>query len=95
LDVEYTSSNVENRFPEAVRSALKCLNISEVESIDSNGKVETDPHDLSEAERAKLMNVINFFPSFTQEGLGKTNLIEHSIDVGMAIYLFISLSLPP
>lgn len=27
----------------------KCLNISELESVDSNGKVETDQHDLSEA----------------------------------------------
>jgi len=63
----------------------KCLNISELESVtESNGKVETDQHDLSEAERAKLINVISCFPSFTQEGLGKTNLIEHSIDVGMA-----------
>jgi len=39
---------------------------------------------LSEAERAKLINVISCFPSFTQEGLGKTNLIMHSIDVGIA-----------
>jgi len=41
----------------------KCKNISKIDSIDSNGKVETDQHDLSETERAKLVNVIHYFPS--------------------------------
>jgi len=32
----------------------------------------------------KLANVINCFPPFSQKGLGKTNLVSHSIDVGIA-----------
>ncbi|KAH8292637.1 hypothetical protein KR054_011785, partial [Drosophila jambulina] len=64
----------------------KSLSIEEV--VVSNEKASDirseDTHVLSDVQRAKLSNVINCFPSFTQEGLGKTSLITHSIDVGDA-----------
>jgi len=39
---------------------------------------------LSEAEKLRLVHVINSFPSFAQEGLGQTGLITYTIDVGSA-----------
>jgi len=62
----------------------KYLSISELESSQSNAKAEVDQGKLSESDRTKLANAISCFQSFTQEGLGKTNLISHSIDVGTA-----------
>lgn len=41
-------------------------------------------HDLSTYLQSQLQTVVNCFPSFAQEGLGKTNLITHTIDVGNA-----------
>jgi len=35
---------------------------------------------LSDSQKLKLQKVIDFFPSFENEGLGLTNLIEHNID---------------
>lgn len=43
--------------------------------------IDVNRHDLSVEEKAKLTNVVNRFPS--EEGLGKANLISHSIEVGM------------
>lgn len=47
-------------------------------------KSEVEQHVLTEDQQSKQKLVINCFPSFSQEGLGKTNLITHSIDVGNA-----------
>jgi len=52
-----------------------------VEASDSSS---ADTHVLSEDQREKLSEVINCFPSFTEDGLGNPNLITHSIDVGSA-----------
>jgi len=65
----------------------KNLHISELESKKSSkvsSNVEADQHDLSEAEKLRLVHVINSFPSFAQEGLGQTSLITHTVDVGSA-----------
>jgi len=51
----------------------KNLHISELESKKSSkvsSEDEVDQHDLSEAEKLRLVNVINLLPSFAQEGLG-------------------------
>ncbi|XP_037899719.1 uncharacterized protein K02A2.6-like [Glossina fuscipes] len=37
---------------------------------------------LDAAQKSSLQDVIKLFPSFAKEGLGKTKLIAHSIDVG-------------
>lgn len=42
-------------------------------------------HVLSKEEKARLDKVITVSPSFATEGLGRTSLITHSIDVGSAI----------
>lgn len=39
---------------------------------------------LSEVQKQQLQIVINSFPSFSKEGLGRTSLISHVIDVGSA-----------
>lgn len=39
---------------------------------------------LSDSQKLKLQKVIDFFPSFENEGLGLTNLIEHNIDTSNA-----------
>lgn len=39
---------------------------------------------LSDSQKLKLQKVIDFFPSFVNEGLGLTNLIEHNIDTSNA-----------
>jgi len=53
-------------------------------SPEPNIQTVVDQHELSEVDKVKLANVINCFPSFSQEGLSKTNLVSHSIDVGTA-----------
>jgi len=57
------------------------LKIADILPPEASQQAVMDQHELCEA---KLENVINCFPSFRQEGLGKTNLIFHSIDVGTA-----------
>jgi len=39
---------------------------------------------LSDSQKSKLQKVVDFFPSFENEGLGLTNLIEHNIDTSNA-----------
>lgn len=63
-------------FPKELQIAE--LNLKEKDFPKSN----VDQHVMTEEQQSKLKLVINCFPSFSQEGLGKTNLITHSIDVG-------------
>lgn len=42
-------------------------------------------HELNEADGLRLQEVISTFPSSEKEGLGKTTLLKHKIDVGNAI----------
>lgn len=44
--------------------------------------VDIDVHTLSLEDSQKLDNIKSLFPSFEKDGLGKTHLIEHVIDVG-------------
>lgn len=39
---------------------------------------------LSELQKHQLDQIINLFPSFSKQGLGKTNILCHSIDTGSA-----------
>lgn len=67
-----------------------------IESVEgTNGKVANkqdddeeealpDMHELSRDEKEQLRQVVNMFPSSKEEGLGKTTLIKHVIDVGEA-----------
>lgn len=63
-------------FPKELQIAE--LNLKEKDVPTSN----VEQHVLTEDQQSKLKLAINCFPSFCQEGLGKTNLITHSIDVG-------------
>lgn len=37
---------------------------------------------LTESQKARLASVINLFPNYAEQGLGKTSLLSHDIDVG-------------
>lgn len=54
---------------------LACVSELDLKSVE---------HDLSSVQKTQLASIVNLFPSFTKEGLGKTGLITHVIDVGMA-----------
>lgn len=41
-------------------------------------------HRLSSVQKQNLEKVIKLFPSFAEEGLGKTTILSHNIDVGTA-----------
>jgi len=47
--------------------------------------VQHEVHKLDENQLRVLRDVIRKIPSYEKEGLGRTDLIEHSIDVGNAI----------
>ncbi|KAH8249858.1 hypothetical protein KR032_001842, partial [Drosophila birchii] len=55
----------------------------DIETLDDNDE-SPKYHELNEEEKRRLDSVVNCFPSFSQEGLGRTNLISHTIDVGKA-----------
>lgn len=63
-------------FPEKLR-------VAEIETR-KHREINLHQHDLSTYQQSQLQTVVNCFPSFAQEGLGKTNLITHTIDVGNA-----------
>lgn len=46
--------------------------------------VDPHTHSLTATQKQKLSLAIQAFPSFEKEGLGKTSLVEHHIDVGNA-----------
>lgn len=46
--------------------------------------VVPDMHILDDVQKSKLAEVVAIFPSSAKEGLGKTTLIKHSIEVGNA-----------
>ncbi|XP_044574087.1 uncharacterized protein LOC116655403 [Drosophila ananassae] len=66
----------------------RSLQVGEVDTKESSSSdsanLKKDHHDLTEDQSLQLNIAINCFPSFTQEGLGKTHLIKHTIDVGDA-----------
>lgn len=48
----------------------------------NDNKIESNVHILYQDQREKLGLIIETFPSYEKDGLGRTDLIEHSIDVG-------------
>lgn len=56
----------------------------EVISEISTAEPLADVHELSSSEKAQLEKVVKIFPSFENKGLGKTTLVEHTIEVGDA-----------
>lgn len=54
-------------------------------SIDSHPS--ENEHQLTETQKLELQTVKDLFPSFEKQGLGRTNLIEHTIDVGGTPYI--------
>jgi len=64
------------------------LTISELDTgKDPISKLELNMHKLSVEEQFRLDSVIQSFPSYEREGLGKTNLIHHSIVMETSIPL--------
>ncbi|XP_037824418.1 uncharacterized protein LOC119612660 [Lucilia sericata] len=60
---------------------------SEVQSDKTNQSktpLDENSYPLSHSQRLQLNAVINLFPNFEKQGLGRTSLIRHSIDVGNA-----------
>lgn len=46
---------------------------------------DTNRHELSAGQQKKLNQIVSCFPSSVTQGLGKTNLLTHSIDTGDAL----------
>lgn len=46
---------------------------------------ENNRHSLSDIQEKEVAEVIESFPSYERKGLGRTNIIEHTIDVGNSI----------
>lgn len=45
-------------------------------------KEEKKQYPLTESQKARLAAVINLFQNYAEQGLGKTSLLSHEIDVG-------------
>lgn len=58
----------------------KLETISSLESIEES----LEHRLLTDVQQLKLKNIIDSFPSFAKEGLGRTNIISHVINVGDA-----------
>lgn len=43
---------------------------------------EKKQYPLTESQKARLAAVINLFQNYAEQGLGKTSLLSHEIDVG-------------
>ena len=61
---------------------LAPLKINEIVCQSTEQTVDTNVHILSEEHNAALDSVKAKFPSFSEEGLGKTDVLSHKIDVG-------------
>lgn len=72
-NVVYSSQNDK---PSTISPDLSLLS-----SVDEN-KNSSDDYPLSDIEIQQLFTIKNLFPSFEKQGLGRTNLIQHKIDVG-------------
>lgn len=57
---------------------------SDCEASDKH-QFEESFYPLSETQRTQLNTVISLFPNFEKQGLGRTNLIKHKIDVAKAL----------
>lgn len=57
---------------------------SDCEASDKH-QFEESFYPLSETQRTQLNTVISLFPNFEKQGLGRTNLIKHKIDVANAL----------
>ena len=61
---------------------LAPLKINEIACQSSAQSVDTNVHLLSKEHKAALESIKANFPSFSKEGLGKTKILSHKIDVG-------------
>lgn len=50
--------------------------------IDAAEKVDNEEYPLTNMQKRQLELVKSFFPNFEAQGLGRTSLITHKIDVG-------------
>lgn len=64
------AANLSSLNPESMRSTVN--------------DAEGDSLSLSDSQRQQLSAVVKLFPDFQEQGLGRTSLIHHSIDVGDA-----------
>lgn len=62
----------------------KLEEISQVPQDADSEEDTPDMHQLDSEQKARLQEIISIFPSSEKEGLGKTTLIKHHIDVGQA-----------
>ena len=53
------------------------FNNIKIEELTENSNM----HLLSDQQKAQLEKIINLFPNFDKEGLGKTNVLEHTIEI--------------
>jgi len=63
---------------------ISILHSFSVNEIDCKPGDDSSHICLSNAQRSKLLKVIDIFPSFEGEGLAFTRMIEHSIDTSTA-----------
>lgn len=71
----YLGSN----FVKSFELAPKLFSMEEIGST-----TETDPqiHDLTDEQKSRLQKVVDKLPSYEKLGLGKTHLLQHTIDTG-------------
>lgn len=51
---------------------------------DPDSPIDSQKYPLTNSQRSQLQCVVDLFPDFSKQGLGRTGLIEHEIDVGDA-----------
>ncbi|KAH8380866.1 hypothetical protein KR093_010920, partial [Drosophila rubida] len=68
-----------------IMSGSSTSTIAELDVREDDDEESPKIHSLSEEQQAVLKGVINLIPFYEKEGLGRTDLIEHSIDVGNTV----------
>lgn len=63
---------------------IKQIMISELEKISVEPPNSSNEHVLSEEQSKMIEEIKEMFPSFEKKGLGRTDLLCHEIDVGLA-----------
>lgn len=74
----------------SISHSKSCIPTDEAPCSIENDKIynsndsEEHPYSLTSSQRLQLNTIISLFPDFQKEGLGRTSLIQHEIDVGEA-----------
>lgn len=94
LDVTYKSDTKNVEFyiiPSLIQNLYLGVNFWKVFKIATNivseievCEMDENKHPLSLQQQQVLSAAISYFPNFEERGLGKTSLVEHTIDVGDA-----------